>query len=86
MFSPDTSLGASEYTKYLNEAFASLPEAIQTVTSNIFEEAQLGSGWKKALADKIGIEMHGLNEDPFTVDEVEIILNPDFVIKRRSNS
>lgn len=81
ILTPDTSLGADEYGKRLREAFGALPEELQSVFEDAYNEASLGFGWKRDLADKIQREIHSIADNQYSVEDVKIILSPDFEIK-----
>ena len=81
ILTPDTSLGADEYGKRLREAFGALPEELQSVFEDAYNDASLGFGWKRDLADKLQQEIHSIADDQYSVEDVKIILSPDFEIK-----
>lgn len=81
ILTPDTSLGADEYGKRLREAFGALPEELQSVFEDAYDDASLGFGWKRDLADKLQQEIHSIADDQYSVEDVKIILSPDFEIK-----
>lgn len=81
ILTPDTSLGADEYGKRLREAFGALPEELQSVFEDAYNDASLGFGWKRDLADKLQQEIHNITDNQYSVEDVKIILSPDFEIK-----
>lgn len=81
ILNPDISLGADEYSKSLREAFNTLPVELQGVFESAYDDASLGFGWKRDLADKLQQEIHSITDDQYSVEDVKIILSPDFEIK-----
>lgn len=81
ILNPDISLGADEYSKSLREAFNTLPVELQGVFESAYDDASLGFGWKRDLADKLQQEIHSIADDQYSVEDVKIILSPDFEIK-----
>lgn len=81
ILNPDISLGADEYSKSLREAFNTLPVELQGVFESAYDDASLGFGWKRDLADKLQQEIHSITDNQYSVEDVKIILSPDFEIK-----
>ena len=81
ILNPDISLGADEYSKSLREAFKTLPVELQGVFESAYDDASLGFGWKRDLADKLQQEIHSITDNQYSVEDVKIILSPDFEIK-----
>ena len=81
ILNPDISLGTDEYSKSLREAFNTLPVELQGVFESAYDDASLGFGWKRDLADKLQQEIHSITDNQYSVEDVKIILSPDFEIK-----
>lgn len=81
ILNPDISLGADEYSKSLREAFNTLPVELQGVFESAYDDVSLGFGWKRDLADKLQQEIHSITDNQYSVEDVKIILSPDFEIK-----
>lgn len=81
ILNPDTSLGTEDYAKRLREAFNTLPVELQDVFKSVYDDASLGFGWKRDLADKLQQEIHSITDNQYSVEDVKIILSPDFEIK-----
>mgnify|MGYP002795891741 CR=1 FL=1 len=81
ILNPGISLGADEYSKSLREAFNTLPVELQGVFESAYDDASLGFGWKRDLADKLQQEIHSITDNQYSVEDVKIILSPDFEIK-----